>query len=207
MYPFNPDRIPECAYAPSIPTHLSEAGEPESNSDENNAASIINAASVLNDESFSYEDNVPLILFQSNEQQNVLSSYIRDEPAPLASLNINEAGNVSFTDMMKTPEKNSSNKSQRRKTINSLAQHLTRSMFAKINPTVVNTPSSIKASHPGKRRKQATKQAQSWCCFLCKEDRVADMRLCKCSGVYVHEECVGLTAEDKERYMCPKCEN
>ncbi|CAK1604136.1 unnamed protein product [Parnassius mnemosyne] len=58
-----------------------------------------------------------------------------------------------------------------------------------------------------KRRKQATKQAQSWYCFLCKEDRVADMRFCKCCGVYVHEECVGLTAEDKKRYMCPKCEN
>ncbi|CAK1604137.1 unnamed protein product [Parnassius mnemosyne] len=85
IYPFNPDRIPECAYAPSIPTHLPEAGEPERNSDENNAASVINAASALNDESFSCEDNVPLILFQSNEQQNVISSCIRDEPAPLAS--------------------------------------------------------------------------------------------------------------------------
>ncbi|CAK1585467.1 unnamed protein product [Parnassius mnemosyne] len=107
IYPFNSDRIPECAYAPSIPNHLPKADEPQSNSDENNAASIINAASALNDESFSCEDNVPLNLFQSNEQQNVISSCIRDEPAPLASLEVIELKPVNPTVFNKPGPSNS----------------------------------------------------------------------------------------------------
>lgn len=47
----------------------------------------------------------------------------------------------------------------------------------------------------------------NWYCFICKEDRVADMRLCTSCCSYVHEECVGLTASDKELYLCPNCED
>ncbi|KAL4717005.1 hypothetical protein ACJJTC_001866 [Scirpophaga incertulas] len=39
------------------------------------------------------------------------------------------------------------------------------------------------------------------------ENRIADMRLCQNCASYVHEECVGLTASDKDNFICIQCED
>lgn len=45
----------------------------------------------------------------------------------------------------------------------------------------------------------------SWYCAVCEEEYVADMRVCSNCGTWVHEECVGLTKDDKEDFFCPQC--
>ncbi|KAL4719704.1 hypothetical protein ACJJTC_007893 [Scirpophaga incertulas] len=73
--------------------------------------------------------------------------------------------NVSFKQMLKTPQKLSSpTVTLRKKAINSLAQELTIDIFL-------------------------------------------DMRLCQNCASYVHEECVGLTASDKDNFICIQCED
>ncbi|XP_050500780.1 uncharacterized protein LOC126880769 [Diabrotica virgifera virgifera] len=49
------------------------------------------------------------------------------------------------------------------------------------------------------------KSSESWFCHVCNEDRQADMRLCLACGQYMHEECVGLTKHDKDKFICPNC--
>lgn len=57
-------------------------------------------------------------------------------------------------------------------------------------------------------RPKKAKTCESWFCFLCGEDVVKDMSLCNGCQRYVHEECVGLTKDDKnEKFVCPDCEN
>lgn len=54
---------------------------------------------------------------------------------------------------------------------------------------------------------QNQKKGESWFCYLCQEDVMKDMRLCVACNTYVHEECVGLTAIDKENaFLCPNCD-
>lgn len=56
-----------------------------------------------------------------------------------------------------------------------------------------------------KKNKKKNKSSESWFCFICNEDRQTDMRLCLACERYVHEECVGLTEDDKDAFKCPNC--
>lgn len=52
---------------------------------------------------------------------------------------------------------------------------------------------------------QDKKTKESWYCLACNEDLKKDMRLCFVCSTYFHEECVGLTKEDKTVFICPNC--
>lgn len=59
-------------------------------------------------------------------------------------------------------------------------------------------------SKPEKTSKQDFHN-EAWYCLACDVERIADMRQCgKCSSWY-HEDCVGLTREDVELFVCPEC--
>ncbi|KAJ2940839.1 hypothetical protein O0L34_g10097 [Tuta absoluta] len=62
--------------------------------------------------------------------------------------------------------------------------------------------SSIVISKDIKTKK--TKNA-SWYCQACNEERISDMRQCQKCKTWYHEECVGLTKEDVEQFLCPGC--
>ena len=47
-------------------------------------------------------------------------------------------------------------------------------------------------------RRQREKKIEGWYCAVCWEDVVKDKRRCALCGLYVHEECVGITKEDTE---------
>ncbi|KAB0804874.1 hypothetical protein PPYR_01844 [Photinus pyralis] len=138
----------------------------------------------------------------------------------------------SFTDMLKTPDAAvvKATKSVRKPAINSRAQIVKKDLFDKqekpITPKIHKTASLNKRSlkkqsldlsensgsgskitpkAPPKSRQ--TKIKESWYCKLCQEDRVADMRVCVACNVYMHEECLGLTAKDKiPNFLCPECD-
>nr|CAI5825176.1 unnamed protein product [Callosobruchus analis] len=46
----------------------------------------------------------------------------------------------------------------------------------------------------------------SWFCRACDEERVSDMRLCNRCKTWYHEDCVGLTKQDKDVFFCQECE-
>ncbi|KAJ2954232.1 hypothetical protein O0L34_g2477 [Tuta absoluta] len=56
---------------------------------------------------------------------------------------------------------------------------------------------TTKFSKRGKENNDA-----QWYCHACAEDRVADMRSCVTCMKWYHEECIGLTKDDKEEFTC-----
>lgn len=56
-----------------------------------------------------------------------------------------------------------------------------------------------------KKRDTNISQDEVWYCQACKMERIADMRQCKQCRIWYHEECVGLTKEDVEQFVCPDC--
>lgn len=61
-------------------------------------------------------------------------------------------------------------------------------------------------SHSDKRKKSKLSSEESWFCRACKENRVSDMRQCVKCNIWYHEECVGLTKDDKESFYCQNCD-
>ncbi|XP_041989229.1 uncharacterized protein LOC121740558, partial [Aricia agestis] len=55
-----------------------------------------------------------------------------------------------------------------------------------------------------KKKKMETETAENevWFCQACEMDRVADMRQCKVCLAWYHEDCVGLTKEDTDIFIC-----
>ncbi|KAI4464029.1 zinc finger fyve/phd-type [Holotrichia oblita] len=65
---------------------------------------------------------------------------------------------------------------------------------------------SIKAKRPGgSENGKSRAQKEFWYCFVRNTDTVLDMRRCAACGNYVHEECVGLTKDDTQPFLCPRC--
>jgi len=152
IYPYNPDRIPEEAYAPSIPTHNPvrlEVASPENDerdaSDDTKASSVTGASeSVLDDSKFNKtllsqtdqtlhfdsEDEIPLAMLCNKKKNTVVSKQDSNRAGT-------ELANETLTylyDILKTPEKISSPiNAFRKKAINSLAQGLTKQSFNKEN--------------------------------------------------------------------------
>lgn len=62
---------------------------------------------------------------------------------------------------------------------------------------------TFKVNQKGKGHTKKSKN--SWYCYVCDEDRIADMRICFLCQTYVHEDCVGLTKEDTDKFICTRC--
>jgi hypothetical protein len=67
----------------------------------------------------------------------------------------------------------------------------------------------VKKKDDSRPKRSGISRKQSWFCFcfICEEERVADMKAFLVFEVYVDEECVGNRAKDKCIYLkCPECE-
>ncbi|KAK9731670.1 hypothetical protein QE152_g13458 [Popillia japonica] len=114
---------------------------------------------------------------------------------------------TSFTELLPTPKiKTSAN--PRRKAINSSAVIVTKDLFGpkmKCNPSPMPKERSIKTKRPGGSENGKSRvQKESWYCFVCNTDTVLDMRRWAACGNYVHEECVDLTKDDTQSFLCPR---
>ncbi|CAH1998137.1 unnamed protein product [Acanthoscelides obtectus] len=78
-----------------------------------------------------------------------------------------------------------------------------RKYSAKRNNSEAVTPKKVSKQSRGKG--QSEKSKDSWYCYVCNEDRIADMRICFLCETYVHEDCVGLTKEDTDKFVCTRC--
>lgn len=56
-----------------------------------------------------------------------------------------------------------------------------------------------------KKKDTEISQNEAWYCQACNTGRVADMRQCKECQMWYHEECIGLTKEDIEQFVCSEC--
>lgn len=113
--------------------------------------------------------------------------------------------------------------------INSRAVVLTTSMFSKedINkgtasqtetqvPASTTNAKTLRSKHKAKKSPSNTKAQiassksgteESWYCDACTEDVMKDIRICIACATYYHEECVALAKDDKDNFVCPKCES
>lgn len=227
IFPFNPEAIPEVAFAPSEVTQVEEPKEPiveptrtasPKAGPSNIRKSLTTPCSSSGDDS-SEEENMPPFLDTSDTDDDLCPS--------------KELLNRSITKMLETPEKIVKSTANRQKAINSRALVVTKTVFhtnenattsevtstskattipkAKSTPTATTTPkatTTTKATISKATTKKNTKEKadeQDWYCAVCKMNEIADMRLCVVCGKYIHEDCVGLTKENKDIFICPLC--
>lgn len=243
IFPFNPEAIPELAFAPSEVTQIRE--EPKEpiveptkvaspRAGPSNTRKRPRTPSSSSDDDSSEKENTPHFLDTSD------TSDTSDSGDDLSTSK--DIFNKSITEMLETPEKvTTSVKNVRQKAINSRALVVKKSVFAKDEiattskdtspkatlkskaslkpkacstpkPTskVMSTPKDTPASNAttSKATKKNTKEKaakQDWYCAVCGKNEILDMRLCIICQKYVHEDCVGLTKEMKERFICPSC--
>ena len=201
IFPFDPTIIPDAAFAPSDITAIPEpAAELEENAPNLETATDVEA---------------PV--------KNIPSPVIDPTSSPVRSFSREN----SFTSVLSIPSVRRK-KTKRRQAINSKGIKVVKSLFDK-------KPSGQSSKKPPPRKKSSKKPLQkkqkkpplsrvsvgeiagtsgittstkeSWYCFVCKIDAVADMRPSIKCGRYVHEDCVGLTAHDEEVFICPSCED
>lgn len=79
--------------------------------------------------------------------------------------------------------------------MNYKAQLLSQELFMTTEKSRVDKPSSSRGPVI----------QESWMCGVCEEDFVADMRACRSCGTWIHEECVGLTKDDTDEFVCGEC--
>lgn len=199
IYPFNPDILPESAFAPSF---LTERADPNPEAAEDPSTSGIPSPKrripvlddaqheTSDDESFSDSDNEPLSQYVTKS-----TSQVKEKVFSAAAKDLEGQGtrDLTFKNIFPTPElKTPATAQKRRRALNSMAQVVVRDLF--------NEPSTSRA---GKSKKA---KEESWYCFICDKDVVRDMRLCAVCSRYVHEECVGLTKGDRITFVCVECE-
>lgn len=124
----------------------------------------------------------------------------------------NEAATNSFSTVLVTSNTETSKRARlRKKALNYKAQEVTRNLFQNKN----DTEKSLKPM----RSKQETRTCEpepipstsrenveeTWFCKLCETHCISDMCQCIMCLIWVHEDCVGLTAEDEEDFVCPDC--
>lgn len=145
------------------------------------------------------------------------TNVVTPNPMPDPS-NILSSSEKSFRDILETPRASKKVKKNRRKVINSAAVVVTKSLFIR-DPLPQGkkrkkaTGASLDKAKRDKQKRVIQPSSQdledagpsnaeignpvSWYCHLCGEDREEDMRLCANCLKYVHEDCLGLTKNDK----------
>ncbi|XP_063219165.1 tigger transposable element-derived protein 1-like [Bacillus rossius redtenbacheri] len=223
IFPFNPFVIPEEAFAPSIATELPPPNTKMA--DETVTAYALQEQHNSNDDhSLAGPSGLQTNVSQLGSRHSTSSSSDSDITGDLAqpssssdysdSLHIPEStANLSrrgsIGEMLPTPKKKRKTTRVMKPAINNRGVVLNKSLFednkdVKLDSSK-NSGNSKKYNTKSVRQITASKKSESWYCAICCNDEVKDMRLCGVCEIYVHEECVGLTKDDKEFFICPKC--
>ncbi|KAG5899035.1 hypothetical protein JTB14_000060 [Gonioctena quinquepunctata] len=109
--------------------------------------------------------------------------------------------NKSFTQLLPTPTMKLKPKSNRREALNYKAQAVIKDLF---NPQP--STSWLATTKQTREKGESSKKSESWFCNVCETEVQLDMRQCAQCGIWVHESCVGLTAEDVEDFICSECD-
>lgn len=160
------------------------------------------------------------IINSSEEEIEDRDGFGSDDSIPLAILKAKKFRSP-FQELLPTPNYAVTKNKPRKKAINYKGQRVTKDLFKEtLNENEKTRPKSDKRrttetekktkdgkkqrSHSDKKRKLSSEE--SWFCRACKENRVSDMRQCVKCKIWYHEECVGLTKNDKELFYCQNCD-
>lgn len=196
IYPWNPNRIPDQAFAPSEATEIPETVTPQALLQVYDTAAIPGPSTL--------RECSPIVTDSSEVSSD---SWDVDYSPRHTPATVNTKLKLNFKDMLSTPHKTQPAR-KTRKAINSRTTVVRKGLFpsapsnSKDNKKNNSALSIPKSKHPQKSDSRNTNE--SWFCFLCKEDKVCDVRLCFQCLRYVHEQCVGLTKQDKEIFVCPE---
>jgi hypothetical protein len=168
IYPFDPNAIPEDAFAASLQSHLPQPQvEPLQ----------INVEGTLNRSTSDSDDNSDLNVPLATVRNQIIHQENEVDPDNTLHQSFQE---LLPTHLNKVPDKK---KKTRRKALNYKAQNVTTNLFNQEEPTCSRSQS---------------KPRESWCCSVCQRDEQKDMRICVRCLTYYHEECVGLTVDDTD---------
>ena len=215
LYPYDPLAIPEVAFAPSAASELP-------NPEHSGTQSANTAPSSSGPEKHSSPQ--PGTSGEADRMCNLRKEVDSVESATIHSENETDdpdTTKTSFSDLLPSPKLKIRHTS-RNISINSKGIVLKKSLFQKGDSedkapgsTVGSTRSAVQKSRLSKRararadetpaKSRLKNKKESWYCSVCNEDAVKDMRMCIRCTQYVHEECVGLTEQDKGPFNCPKC--
>ena len=203
IFPFNPNKIPEEAFAPSLTTEIQRPVSP--------IAGPSHTQDVIQD----------LPEDQGGEREEAEDDSSAWDTDDSENLQLSEKRrNVSFSDILNTPNSKKRAPKRNRPPLNSRAIQITKSLFPNasdpgpstsnmnLNPISTSTPKGKRSKRPrsdSSTVSTAGKSQESWYCFICRKDRVLDMRYCSLCHRYAHEECVGLTEKYKGPFVCPEC--
>lgn len=238
IYPFDPNVIPEQAFAPSELTRRDNenAEEIPSQSKPDDSDQPIMRQQPAKDKSLIKKKGDKRMTYSSDSSSTSVSDTIslHDE-----SRNDGDVLETSFQEILQTPDVKKKTFKQRAKALNYTAVQVTKALFTdkqdkkpvkgenkqtkqkkggaktskdfNVKKGRGKTQSSLKdlleAGPSGLQHSKTGQEQESWFCYLCSEDRIADMRLCMKCLKYVHEECVGLTREDNiSKFLCPECD-
>lgn len=221
IYPFNPNILPDEAYAPSTVTEINIHFE-------GNSCTEPAHVDVSQNNSNQQPECSRAPILPCHEEEELVEEILGDVIDHSSSSSLDD----SFKSLLPTPQKEVARATKRKASINCRAIELKKSLFpkssrthlpkkasctkGKISYTKENASKSCKQKHQARTHSERLPKAstsapdqnqESWYCDLCKEDRVIDMRKCKLCKKYFHEECVGLTANDTDDFVCPFCEN
>lgn len=209
IYPFNPNIIPDEAFAPStISRKTAEAQENlDSSSDNEMPLSDLRLKILkMNEKPKKVVAAIPVSsevpknpktekITEVNKKKEEKCSEKQDilEPVqgPSGLQNIEKEGTPEF------PQKKGVVK--RRKALNYKSQHVTKDLFNRENMDQIKNKSLEKQS-------SKTNKDDEWYCFLCDTSRKLHMRICVACHTWIHEECVGLGPDDED-VVCPRCED
>lgn len=234
IFPYNPDAIPEEAFAPSLVTeqprndHTDRQGHDEhqrtpspkpgcsSEHPQLQKTSSPQPGCSSGHPSFSKSLQIKKRTSrQYSTSSDSSASYTTEESSDddMDTGEDNNPGssklNQSFSEFLETPDKVSTETKNKRKAINSRALIVKKAVFANKNDVKSKNKQTNKKQKTSLKKAnnnpKAIKNGEKWFCKLCKEDKVLDMRICSVCLEYVHEECVGLTKKDKAAFICPDC--
>lgn len=183
---------------------------------------IYSSTSESDEENINPQTNAANTKQKSNSEES-------DDDVPLSKM---RHGKTPFHKQIPTPNFAIVKSKPKRKALNYIGQKITKDLFntsddkAKKSNQKQNTKDELKCSLQRKRRQKAVKTnnvrnvakqksvrkvnikepSELWYCEGCGIDKIADMRQCKDCQKWYHEECVGLTSEDIEVFICPSCE-
>lgn len=137
---------------------------------------------------------------------NVEDRWDPEDEIPLAQLKQSEAQRKdnSFSEQLISPDMQSVKTTARKKALNYRAQEVKRDIFKNYSSKKVKTTSTRKSPKFPTTSKAAAEEV--WMCSVCDKNYVADMRSCASCKTWAHEECVGLTENDREEFICPQCQ-
>lgn len=209
IYPFNKDAIPEIAFAPSSVTAIRNHDE-QAEAANAQVPLVTTVSPTINNQPTTSglqrqkTAKKQLRVIEDSSDSDIdlsLHDESSDEYSDIHEDNDSSA-DVSFKEMLTTPDEvYTKRKTPRKPAINCKAQVIKKDLFDASTRNVNVTDKRVSKKNKNSNNKE------SWYCKLCREDRVADMRLCTKCLSYVHEECVGLTGRDKLKvFLCPSCE-